>query len=66
MTIKSARAIAVECGFTLRKTIHGEYRISKKSDQLLGGRVAEERAYYTDSLDDAMDTIRPTIDLINQ
>jgi hypothetical protein len=49
MTLQEARSIARHLGLTLRKVRSGDYRVNFRD-------VNETTAYYTDSLEDAVNT----------
>jgi hypothetical protein len=49
MTLQKAKSIARHLGFTLRKVRSGDYRVNLRDGN-------ETTAYYTDSLEDAVNT----------
>jgi hypothetical protein len=49
MTLGEAKSIARHLGFTLRKVRSGDYRVNFRDGN-------ENTAYYTDSLEDAVNT----------
>lgn len=59
MTLKEARRIAHENGFTLTKR-DGEYRLAPATPTLTPEQ-REARAYYTDDLEDALVTMNKNV-----
>ena len=49
MTLQEAKSIARHLGFTLRKVRSGDYRVTFRDGDEMG-------AYYTDCLEDAVNT----------
>ena len=52
MTYREAQLEAHSLGMILRKTLHEEYRVA------FPGRLSEASAYYTNDLEDAVETMR--------
>jgi hypothetical protein len=50
MTLQQAKSIARHLGLTLRKVRSGDYRVNFRDGNAT-------RAYYTDSLEDAVNTV---------
>lgn len=59
ITLAQLKALASAHGFTVRKT-DGEYRVAPCRSR--DPQWCEDRAYYTDDAQDAMDTLRAMIE----